>query len=530
MRHVIKRDELFSCRSAKILILMFLLFGICAGCIGKDPIESRVDVLVQGLGDKDERVSYASANELCEIGEPAVDPLIKALKNDNPQVRSFAARDLGIIVSTISTPIIGRDGNPVQNISARDLGTIKEKKAINALIEALKDPVPEVRMNAAFSLGEFKALEAVEPLIELLKDENGEVVSSTITALGMLKDPRATEPLCEVIKRDDLSIKPAGDSITHYEGSISMHQEAVYALGEIGDPRAVDTLLDKLGDKDIGYSAASSLSQIKGEYVFGKLIKLLDSKNPITRTNAIAVYEHIQDPAAVPILIRMLNDQVPEVRREAAYALSQFKEPDEIIQTEQPLINALGDSKVEVQAAAAGALGSIESKKAIPLLAKLIQSKDLTLCEAAIHALGRYKDPEATDSLIAALQDKNWRVRFDIVYSFMDMGDTRAVDPLIPLLGDENYKVRQGAANVLGKLGDRKAVEPLLKALETEREEEVRNSEVQALGILGGPEAIKGLNLISSDKDEYKIVRTNAEKALVILKGGGTVNVTSFIN
>ncbi len=527
MRHMIKRDELFSWQSVKLLILMLLLSGICAGCIGKDPVEARVDILVQGLGDKDERVSSASANELCEIGVPAVDPLIKALKDNNPQVRSLAARDLGIIVSS---PIVGEDGEPVRNLTARNLGITKEKKAINALIEALKDPVPEVRMNAAFSLGEFQAPEAVEPLIELLKDENGEVVSSTITALGMLKDPRATEPLCEVIKRDDVKITPAGDSITHFEGSSSRHQEAVFALGEIGDPRAVDTLLDQLADKEIGNSAASSLGRIKSEYVFGKLIKLLDSKNPTTRTNAVAVYEYIQDPAAVPILIKMMNDRVPEVRREAAYALGHFNESEEIAQTEQPLINALGDSKIEVQAAAAVSLGSIKSKKAIPLLAKLIQSKDPTLCETAIHALGRFKDPEATDSLIADLQDKNWRVRIDIVYSLMEMGDIRAVDPLISLLGDENYKVRQGAATGLGKLGDRNAVEPLLKALETEREEDVRISEVQALGILGGPEAIKGLSRLSTDKDEYKIVRTNAEKALMILKGGGTVNASSFFN
>jgi HEAT repeat protein len=110
----------------------------------------------------------------------------------------------------------------------------------------------------------------------------------------------------------------------------------------------------------------------------------------------------------------------------------------------------------------------------------------------------------------------------------MEMGDTRAVDPLISLLGDENYKVRQGAATGLGRLGDRKAAEPLIKALETEREADVRISEVQALGILGGPEAIKGLSRISTDKDEYRNVRINAEKALVILKGGGTVNASSF--
>ncbi|AKB55518.1 phycocyanin alpha phycocyanobilin lyase [Methanosarcina sp. A14] len=490
---MIKRYELFSFKSAKLLVLMFLLFGICAGCFEKDPVEARVNTLIQGLGDEDERVSSGSANELWAIGEPAVDPLIKALKDDNPQVRSLAAQDLGII---------------------------GDKKATNSLITALKDPVPEVRMNAAFSLGELQATEAVEPLIELLKDENGEVVRYTVIALGMLKDPRATEPLCEVLKRDDASIS--------YDGNSNIRSEAVFALGDTGDPRAVDTLLDLLADKEVGSSAASSLGRIKGEYVFGKLIKLLGSKNPTTRTNAVAVYENIQDPAAVPILVRMLNDQVPEVRIGAAYALGHFNESEEIAQTEQPLIHSLEDSNVKVQAAAAGSLGRIESKKAIPLLAELIQSNNSSLCETAIYSLARYKNPEAADALIAALGNENWHIRMEIVYSLREVGDTRAVDPLIPLLGDENLGVRKSAATSLGSLGDRKAVEPIIKALETERESDVRISEVQALGILGGPEAINCLSRIGTDKDEYKYVRNSAEKGLMILKGGGTVNASSF--
>jgi HEAT repeat protein len=528
---MMKLNKLFSCLNFKLFILLLLLSATCAGCLSKDPTEARVDKLIKNLGDKDERVSYTSADELCKIGEPAVDPLIKALKDDNPSVRSYAAGALGIIGDHKATdPLIKtlKDNDRGVRIAAsRALGELKDQKAIEPLIETLKDQDPEVRVYAANSLGFLGSKNAVEPLIKLLKDENETVVNSAIISLGQLKDPRATEHLCEIIKHDDISTTPAGDSTTHYEGSASIHQEAIYALGEIEDPRAVDTLLDKLADKEIGYSAATSLGRIKGEYVFGKLIKLLDSKDPTIRTNAVVVYEFIQDPAAVPILIKMLNDQDPEVRRETATALGHFKEPEDIVQTEQPLINTLEDSNVEVQAAAAGSLGRIESKKSIPLLAKLIQSNDSILCEAAIHALGRSKDPEATNSLITALQDKNSRVKVDIVYSLIEMGDIQ-VDPFSSLLGDENYRVRQGAAIGLGKLGDRKAVEPLLKALETEREEDVRNSEVQALGILGGPEAIKSLSRISSDKDEYKFVRTNAEKALVILKGGGTVNATSF--
>lgn len=91
---MIKRYELFSFKSAKLLVLMFLLFGICAGCFEKDPVEARVNTLIQGLGDEDERVSSGSANELWAIGEPAVDPLIKALKDDNHRFEALLLRIL----------------------------------------------------------------------------------------------------------------------------------------------------------------------------------------------------------------------------------------------------------------------------------------------------------------------------------------------------------------------------------------------------------------------------------------------------
>ena len=111
--------------------------------------------------------------------------------------------------------------------------------------------------------------------------------------------------------------------------------------------------------------------------------------------------------------------------------------------------------------------------------------------------------------------------------SLVEIGDPRAVDPLISCLGDENYRVRQSAADGLGKLEDQRAVELLLKALETERESNVRNAEVRALGELGGPEAIEGLRRISTDMEEYRYVRIAAEELLEKIERGEAVNVYS---
>jgi HEAT repeat protein len=484
--------ELFSCRHAGLLILLLLFSGICAGCLGQDPLEAKVEKLIQSLGDEDENVSYASAYALVDIGESAIDPLIKALKDDDPQVRSLAARVLG---------------------------EIGDQKAADSLIEVLDDPFPEVRMNAASSLGWLGASEAVEPLIELLKDENEGVVLSAVCALGALKDPRAVEPLCEALNSDDYTM--------HNSDDYTMHIDVILALEEIGDPRAVDPLLDLLDDKDVGSRAANALGHFESEEVFGKLTKFLRSSNPTTRANAVKVCYGLQDPASIPYLIEMLDDKAPEVRKEAAYVLIYFIEPEEVAQTELPLINALGDGDPEVQEVAARSLGRIESKDSIPYLEELLQAKNRNVQIAAVAALGNIGDTEAVDSLTALLGDDSWLLRKSIVDSLVKIGDSQAVDPLISLLGDENYRVRQGAANGLGKLGDQRAVEPLLKALETERERDVRNAEVWALGELGGPEAIEGLRRISTDMEEYRYVRAAAEEALKKIEGGEAANVYS---
>lgn len=490
--HMITRGEFCNRRYAKLLLLLIFLSGICAGCLGQDPLKARAEKLIGSLGNEDKDVAYASTYALIDIGEPAVSPLIEALKDENPQVRSFAALALG---------------------------EIRDTKAVEPLIEILDDPSPEVRMNAAYSLGQIGDVKAVEPLIKLLKDENGEVVRFTVIALGLLKDQRATEPICEVMDRDDARIRN--------EDNPDIRQEAVNALGEIGDPSCIDTLLGLLDDKELGYSAASTLGNFKSEETFEKVTKKLKNSNPTVRTNAIVVLEYNRDPAAVSLLIKMLNDKAPEVRKEATLALSLFKEPEQIALTQQPLINALGDSKSEVQEEAARSLGRLGSKEAIPSLEGLLQSKNKNIQSAAIKALGDIGDPEAVDALIATLEDEDWLVRESTVNSLVEIGDYRAVDPLISLLGDENYRVRKSAAEGLGKLGDRKAVGPILKALETEREKEVRISEVQALGTLGGQQAMEGLNRISTDPDEYRFVRTAAEEALEKLRQGEIGNTSS---
>ncbi len=180
----------------------------------------------------DDRVLH----ELVGIGAPAVPALIEALKDKD--------NDLYI------------RGN-----AAYALGEIKDPQAVPPLIEALKDEDLVVRRVAAYALGKIKDPLAVPPLIEALKDEDlvvrregWRVRLAAVHALGQIKDPRAFEPLIEALKDADTDVR----------------QNAAYALGMIGDKRAISALdgrLDLLGEQDthVRQAIEYSIKKLEGK-------------------------------------------------------------------------------------------------------------------------------------------------------------------------------------------------------------------------------------------------------------------------
>jgi flagellar biosynthesis GTPase FlhF len=69
------------------------------------------------------------------------------------------------------------------------------KKDVGTLIEELGSPDATNRLHAAFFLGVKKEKRAVNALIEALQDRDSNVVGNVIYALGEIGDPQALEPL-----------------------------------------------------------------------------------------------------------------------------------------------------------------------------------------------------------------------------------------------------------------------------------------------------------------------------------------------
>ena len=87
----------------------------------------------------------------------------------------------------------------VHQSAAKALGKIGDRRAVEPLIKALEDENEFVRFDAAKALGDIGDKRAVEPLIEMLKDKHRGVGSQASEALGNIGDKRAVEPLRTIV-------------------------------------------------------------------------------------------------------------------------------------------------------------------------------------------------------------------------------------------------------------------------------------------------------------------------------------------
>jgi hypothetical protein len=149
---------------------------------------------------------------------------------------------------------------------------------------------------------------------------------------------------------------------------------------------------------------------------------------------------------------------------------------------------------------------------ASPVLLRMLRSNDWQLRAAAAFALGRIESREAVTALIDLLDDDHERVREGAVWSLgVGIRDRRAISPLRALLDDESPHVREWAARGLGRFYDYASVPRIIKLLKDE-DTLVRRSAVQALDAICDERAIEPLKAALKDEDAY--VRTAAAEAL----------------
>ena len=432
-------------------------------------------MLIGLLGDDSPHVAVANHSRsvashveaaLPQLGPLVVEPLIAALKDPRPRVRSGAATVLGTIHDQRAMrPLIDALADAQTSNSAR---TALEKFGLETaapLVTLLDSPNPLLRSNAAYVLGRVKPPQAIQPLAKLLDDDDPSARQCAVDALRQF-GPAAIDQLLAVWK------SASGRVRTDPE----LRSRIVVTLGIIRDRRAADQLLAIASDEqepDAVRAAAIGvlpvhLSDLASDSRLEKVLSLaMRASSPEVRAsaaNVLGILAHykpdISKARVVDLLVAALDDPDDKVKRAAMPGLGNWRDP-------RPVERLLTLLEVdEFRLLAANALGQIGDRRAIEPLRRHLGEKNL----GVIMALGKLGDGDSLETIVALLADKNEGVRGAAIDALGHMKDRRATEPLLAVLAQSEL-VSKGndlplrrLAQALGEIKDPRAAEPLIAA------------------------------------------------------------------
>lgn len=257
-------------------------------------------------------------------------------------------------------------------------------------------------------------------------------------------------------------------------------------------------------------SVNSKKKQVKK--TFDELLSDLKTSNSEkVRYNAARILGEMGDSRAVEPLIDVLRyDKNGSVRLYAARALGELGDCQATIFLIDSLRN---DRNVDVRVRAARALGRLGGEIVVEPLVEALNDENPQVCITATDALIEIGDV-ATDALMESLDHDKVNVRCDATRALGEIGNKKAVDKVIKMLYDEWVNVRIYAVTSLGKLSDTKAVPALIDVMKNRKENElVRAGAAAALGVLRDSRALLPLREMIMEAEELGELEDTALKS-----------------
>ncbi len=440
-----------------------------------------------------------------EMGAACLEWLHEALRNPSPNIRSNAARTLGKMRSLPSTPYLLellQDGESVVRASATEaLGQIGDKLSIEPLVLMVQDNVEKVQEQAVTALAGFGKAATIPLLNALSRERDKYAQRAFLKCLGRIGDPKSVSALISYLRSSYFTVRQAGVS-------------ALLRFGPIVTRHLLATLSFNTSDID-------SLKK-----------DACDREHPELQLRAIKALGGLEDHRAVALLKQQVEEGLPDIQLAASQALSQIgcsawgrccalkvlgEVGDQDIVPE--ILPSLGDDSDNVRFEAARALGKLGGAEAVKHLLRLARKDPCDFIRReAVRVLRTAGQGQAAvlDMARRSLRDPSRDVRVQAARLLEGYQDPRSIAPLLKAMADPHWSVRESAELALLNFGS-KALEPLLGALKSPSWT-TRFRAARLLGEMGDPQAVPALEHALARKKERKDVREVIESSLGRLK------------
>jgi HEAT repeat protein len=492
--------------------------------------------------DPDDRLR---AVRLLADAEPLAgpDPLLSAIGDDNWRVRQAAVDGLqrrttaGVVAAVLQAL---RDDHHNFSVlsSAIELLAATDADVVEPLLELLRYPDPDLRLQAALVLGERGDTRAVTALIDALSDPDENLRFHAIEALGKLKARAAVERLTAIAESGDFYLAfPALEALSHIgDPSVAprlapllkddlLRAPVAEVLGRIGDEDVVAPLTRLLNDATaptevVADALARVYLRFQGRYGEGEPIAQL-VRQTITPTGTQNLLDAVHRAGTEPLrsVVKVLGwIEGPAVERALTLLLGQPSIRGKVVEylvrqghrVVELLIEQLDAEDLDTRHAAVVGLGRIGDRRATaPLVTVLLNEPGLRVATAG--ALARIGDGAAFAALLGLVGDPDPAVRQAVVAALNSIGHPEMAARVAPLLRDDDACVRESAVRIAGYFGYQPCAGDLLAACR-DPEAAVRRAALEHLAFLDDPRAVETLLGALDDRDP--VMRAAAVQSL----------------
>jgi len=328
--------------------------------------------------------------------------------------------------------------------------------------------------------------------------------SSAVEELIEFPDPRATAAAArELLKENDATIRSAAIEILREiraidlwsrdlrRGSYRAKLRAIEALGEVGDERAVDELLEALGqdDPDVARAASYAIVARDPDYASDRLADALSSPSRRLAETAAATLVRM-GTEAVEALVGQLNSSSAQARRLAVESLGNIGE-ESVRELLLPLLET--EPEPDVRTAMAEALVRVNGEASAQELRRMARSDpDWFVRARAYSLLAEMNAPEAREFLIEGLAELR-----------PDLGQLSEDGDVVERVSEGPERIRVAIMTGLRLLG---LSEEEIAAVER------RTATRSAAGEAGGPEEVSEALAALRDRDAAR--RADAARRL----------------